>query len=734
MEERSRLLRELAKLRGITDHYYDVAGVRHETSDEVRAELLKACGFATGTVEDVRRELEALEHVVSTEMIQAATVRTQQELRRGLLFRAPGKPIRVTGKVTDEGGVAKPFTADPASFVHVDEQDVGGTRYHDFRFQIPLQLDLGYYSLSISVETLVKTFDATTRLIVCPEHAYLPDWYLSDQSVAGIGISLYGLRSERDWGVGDLGDLCRFVDWAVDHVGVDFIGLNPIHAIFNRQPYNASPYLPTSRFNRNLIYLHLDAIEDFSQSPDVQELHNSAPVQEQIRRLRENSTVHYEEVAALKLKLLAAAFSAFLQSAPSSRRNEFDRFIEQEGELLDNYATFCAIEEHVHAKDPGIWSWTVWPQDLRDPRGAGVAEFKRDHAERILFFKYIQWQLDLQLAAAAARARERGMRIGLYLDLALAVDRHGADYWAYRHLFVGQAKSGAPPDPLGPLGQDWQFPPPDRERYRAEGYRMFSEKIRRNCRHAGALRLDHVMRLIRLFWIPQNRTAVDGAYVLDHADDLLKIVCLESVRNKTIIIGEDLGTVPDSIRETLSRHGILSYRVFYFERSKTPLQGGYGFKRPGDYPRLALATLSTHDLPTLAGFWEESDLVRRQQAKVLVGDEKIRLAKEERRAEKRRIAETLGIPFDAPVAEVRDAIAAFLASTSSAMMMLNQEDLFLEREQQNMPGTTAEHLNWARRMLYTIEELCTNPAALAAARTLRETLVKAGRCASGETR
>lgn len=722
LEEKRGLLHELATRRGITDSYYDVEGNLHETSDEVRTELLEACGFTCSTADALRAALDAEDRKLWLRLVAPVVVRTQAELTAGLHVQIPDAPLAVEMRLQGENGREQRIEISGALLTPVDERVIDGATHRRFACPLPAPLDLGYYSLSLSVQTAGGPHEGLTRLIVCPEKAYLPAWCAEDGKVAGLAVSLYGLRSETDWGVGDLGDLRRFIRWASESLGVQFVGLSPIHAIFNRQPYNASPYLPNSRFYRNFIYLDLPAIEDFRESPEAQSIYHSTAVQEKLEELRKSETVQYENVAAVKLELIEHAFARFLRGASSTRRDAFNRYVEREADLLRHFATFCAIDEDVRRVDSEAWSWTGWPEELRDPRGAGVEQFRKEHAERILFFTYIQWQLDEQLAAAAEEARACGMGVGLYLDLALAVDRHGADFWAHRRLFVEETKSGAPPDPLGPHGQDWQFPPPDRESYRAEAYATFIEKIRRNCRYAGALRLDHVMRLIRLFWIPRDRTPLDGAYVLDYHQDLLRIVCLESVRNRTIIIGEDLGTVPDWIRDELNRRGILSYRVFYFER----LADG-SFKTPSEYPPLSIATLSTHDLPTLAGYWDETDLERREQAGLLVEEDDRRDARLDRRADRMRVARTLGLTIDAPVAAVRDAVVEFLASTSSALMMLNQEDLFLEHEQQNMPGTTVEHLNWARRMRYAIEELTSRQDLREASDRLRQILEQTGR-------
>jgi 4-alpha-glucanotransferase len=323
----------------------------------------------------------------------------------------------------------------------------------------------------------------------------------------------------------------------------------------------------------------------------------------------------------------------------------------------------------------------------------------------------------------------------LYHDLALATDRFGADLWAHRDFFVSGCRVGAPPDDFSPKGQDWAFPPPNSDRHYQDGYRLFAESIRKNMRHGGALRIDHVMRFFRLYWIPDGSEATDGTYVGDRAEDLLRILALESVRQKIPIVGEDLGTVPDETREALHRFGILSYRLLYFER------GPHGrFRTPAEYPREALVSVTTHDLPTLAGFWLGRDIEARRAAGMLPEESSYRKMFEERAGEKQRILDVLHelrlLPDwfprsarDVPelTGELHNAIVGFLASTPSKLMVLNQEDLLKETEQQNLPGTTEQYPNWRRKMRCTVEELWTSPEIQAFTRMFRNWMARTGR-------
>ncbi len=348
--------------------------------------------------------------------------------------------------------------------------------------------------------------------------------------------------------------------------------------------------------------------------------------------------------------------------------------------------------------------------------------------------QYIQWQIDIQLRAAQQRARERRRAIGLYHDLALATDRYGSDLWANRDFYVAGARVGSPPDDFSPEGQDWAFPPPNADRHREDGYRLFAESIRRNCRHGGALRIDHVMRFFRLFWIPEGADAAHGAYVRERWEDFVRVLALESVRNRVMVVGEDLGTVEPEVRKNLARFGVLSYRLFYFEKN-----GGGEFKKPGEYPRQALVSSTTHDLPTLAGFWIGADIEARRAAGMIDDAERQRQA-EARAIEKQKMLDALfelglmapDLPRQAAdypelTGELHNAVVGFLSRTPSELLAINQEDLTKEIDQQNLPGATWQYPNWGRKMRFSVEELRSNPEARAYVAMFRHWIEATGR-------
>jgi 4-alpha-glucanotransferase len=465
-------------------------------------------------------------------------------------------------------------------------------------------------------------------------------------------------------------------------------------------------------------------------------------VDAEIARLNAAEFVDYEGVARLKRGMLRVLFRWFYREhwqRNTPRAAAFREYCEREGARLERFALYCALDERLHRRDRNLWIWPQWPDVYRDPSSEACRRFAVEHPRSILFHQYVQWLLDEQAAAAQAYARQQGMEIGLFHDMPLATDRCGFELWAHGDFYVSGCRVGAPPDDFSPQGQDWSFPPPNRERHERDGYRHFAESVRASARHGGALRMDHVMRLFRLYWIPDGLDASQGAYVRDNANDLLRVLALESVRNEVVIVGEDLGTVEPEVREALEKFGILSYRLFYFERTEN---GGY--KRPEEYPPQALVSPTTHDLPTLAGFWSGRDIEARYAAGVL-GDEQARgHAIEERQRDKQRMLDhlfSLGLLPDSHhrtaaeipelTGEVHNAIIEFLASTPSMLLTVNQEDLTKEAEQQNLPGTVHQYPNWRRKMKYSVEDLAGSAAASDFARMFRNCLDRAGRIKPG---
>ena len=627
-------LERAASACGIEPGFWDIWGRRHETSAEARQTILRAMGVAAGSQQELENSLADRARREWQRLLPPSVIAGEAPVAEFPLH-VPAESLGLRAHITlrPESGPAAEFDLNLWDLPQTASIEMDGRTWVRKQASLPVALPLGYHEISATVGDST----AVTRYIVTPERAWTDPHLGRGGRVAGVAVSLYGVRSATNWGCGDFRDLRDIVDWVSAELGASFVGLNPLHAIHNRRPFNNSPYLPNSIFYQNFIYLDVEGMEDYANCARARNWRSSPEISAEIEALRATEFVEYERVAALKLRFLKLVFARFLRErrAGSARAREFDRFLAREGDLLEKFATYCALDEYLHRENPDLWIWPDWPAPYREPDSPETLAFRQKHWRSVLFYQFLQWQIDLQLAGAQQHARDRRLSIGLYHDLALATDRFGSDLWARRPFYVSGCRVGSPPDDFAPQGQDWGFPPPDSARHRENGYRLFGESIRRNCRHGGALRIDHVMRLFRLYWIPDQCDATQGAYVKELSSDFVRILALESVRNRVVVVGEDLGTVEPAVRETLARFGILSYRLFYFEKNERG-----EFRRYQEYPQQALVSSTTHDLPTLAGFWVSADIEARRKAGV-VDDASYRSQQEGRQQEKQKMLDSL---------------------------------------------------------------------------------------------
>ena len=720
-----------AKAWGIQPDYWDIFGKHHVTSLDTKRAILESLGIPAASKEELERALDHRSRAQWSRLVPPCLVVSENQRPREFAVHLPvelaGQVARVVLKMED--GASQTYSVALHELAAADSAEFDGQHYLRKLLPLPAGIPLGYHDLEI----LAGGACASMRLIVAPDRAYLPDGLRA----AGIAVALYGIRSERNWGCGDFRDLQGLIDWVADVAGGSFVALNPLHAIHNRRPYNTSPYLPNSVFYQNFLYLDLESIPDFARCARARKLVIKPEVQQEITALRASEFVEYERVHAVKMKFLKLLFAAFLREwrSGSHRAQQFEEYRKREGEPLERFATYSALDEWIHRRNPQIWMWPEWPEPYRDPLSPETQAFRRKHWRLVLFYQYVQWQIDIQLANAQHHALEKGLSIGLYHDLALATDRYGADLWAHRSYFAAGCRVGSPPDDFNPKGQDWAFPPPNSAQHRESGYQLFIESIRQNCRHGGALRIDHVMRFFRLYWIPDGADAASGAYVRDHWEDLIRIVALESVRHRVIVVGEDLGTVEPQVRDALSRFGILSYRLLYFEKD----QAGR-FRKHSAYPAQALVSSTTHDLPTLAGFWIGEDIEARRRVGLLADEGSYHEQLQARALEKQKMLDALleagllpawfprsALEIPELTGELHNAVVGYLASTPSMLLLINQEDLTKEIAQQNLPGTTWQYPNWSRKMHFRLDELYSAKQATDFVSMFRNWIEKTGR-------
>lgn len=526
--------------------------------------------------------------------------------------------------------------------------------------RLPRDLPHGYHRL-------VMADGREIVLVVSPGRCHLP----GGPKTWGWAAQLYAVRSQQSWGVGDLGDLRRLARWSA-RAGAGFVLVNPLHAPMPVPPQQPSPYFPSSRRFRNPVYLRIEDV------PGARGLSQLSALAQRGHALNQANLVDRDRSWALKLEALGELWTAFQTGASKTDVRSLERFGEEQGESLRQYASFCVLAERFGG------GWRSWPEEFRHPRSRAVARFATYRRDRVGFHQWLQWLLERQLQSAAAP-------LPLIHDLATGFDPDGADAWAWQDVLAPGVSIGAPPDAFNLEGQDWGLPPFDPHKLPGAGYQPFIETLRAGLRHGAGLRIDHVMGLFRLWWIPSGHGAADGAYVRYPAAEMLDILSLESTRAAAYVVGEDLGNVEAGVRRELSRRAVMSSRVVWFER-----------ERPARYPRLALAAVTTHDLPTVAGLWTGSDLRAQEELGL-----KTNRAAQERI--KRRLLRHLEVGPGFTVEDIIVRAHEKLAQSPSHLLAATLDDACAARERPNMPGTTTQWPNWSIPLPRRLEQIEKDP-------------------------
>jgi len=729
MHDMNGLILELSALCGIVPEYWDIFGKKHATTIETRKEVLKAMGLNIDSAEAIIREIHKYKSRPWRDFVDPVHVVSVNDQPLSI-------PVYIPIKEDEESGLVISWYLKNENKTFLNEKKhmvisgsdlrihetrlLDGERYIKAFLTDTEPRDIGYYTFDAECKHPEKIFPGRSnklrmrsRIIVTPDCCYIPP-ELEDRKVWGLSTSLYAVHSNRNWGAGDFTDLQEILRWVACWKG-SFVGINPLHAIPNSVPFGVSPYAPISRLYKNFMYLDIENIPEVAESGDLQKFISSKKYGNQIDELREKEFVDYEKVAAIKEKVLRKAFDIFFEShyAKQTRRGkDFQGFVSEEGLALESFALFMVLREYMN-RTRGVFSWQEWPEAYHSVDGKAVRKFRKTHAREVLFHQYVQWLIDTQMKALYLEAQGLQMDIGLYYDLAVGSVGGGSDAWSYKEVMAHEANVGAPPDDFSPDGQEWGFPPLIPEKLRESGYELFIRTIQKNMKYGGAIRIDHALGLFRIFWIPDTVTPKDGAYVEQPYEDLLRIIALESVRNKTMVIAEDLGTMGDNVRETLKRYRMLSYRLFYFERNYPDPS----FLSPDGYPKLALCAVTTHDLPTLYGYWKGRDIeVRRNLGKY--HDDVWNLLKHDRERDKGLIIAALRshgiISEDYPadqggITEMSSALCSsiyqYLARTPCKLLLVSLDDIIGTLDQQNLPGTVDEHPNWVRKTPLALEEI-----------------------------
>lgn len=566
-----------------------------------------------------------------------------------------------------------------------------------YRLALP-DLSCGYYTLSCAAGKI--------RLIVAPQSVYrLPEPNCGAR-MNGLTVHLYSLRSHRNWGIGDFTDLQNLMAYAAEKK-LDFVGINPLHALFSAKPAFASPYSPSSREWLNPIYLDVEKVGAFSYSKTLKNRFAQEKMQRRIAALRITDTVTYTAVWAFKREALQAAFQAFETEpceAAQKERAAFAAFTEEKGAAPSGFGLFEALDQYYGGCD-GI-GWQSWSAEFHDPDGEAVKNFAANHGHDIRFHMWLQWLCAEQWYKVQETAVRLGIKLGIYGDLAVGVARGGADTWLNRQDYCMDMSVGAPPDPLCPTGQNWDLPPLNPIMLKHTGYEKFARLLRENMRLYGILRIDHVMALYRLWWVA-GETADLGAYVHYDADVMFAILALESRRNRCIVIGEDLGTVPDRVRDLLNRYQVFSYKVVYFSK------GRHGFELPDEYPEQAITVVSTHDVAPLAGYWTGKDLDWMFRLGTIPDAETFQTTLEAREHDKADLFDKLKqcgcLDKDSTMPSemterLMSAIHKYAAMSRSRLYAVQLENLLGVGDNLNVPGVAEGYPNWARKMPLALED------------------------------
>jgi 4-alpha-glucanotransferase len=707
----SSLLDQLVEYRGIESNYHDAWGRPTSIEPATKSKLLSAMGYPVDEPDLLLKQVQDSSNQTWLSVLNPVQVlRIEEHLK--IVVRLPIELVTddYVAKVSTElGDVFEhpfvPIDGQLANVAHIEDIE-----FQEYLIDIPMQLPLGYHTLSIVIDDDVL---GSMRLIIAPSSCFKPKVLTEGKKVWGLSIQLYCLRSDHNWGIGDFSDLSFLVEKLAKQ-GAQFVGLNPIHALYPSNADACSPYGPSSRRWLNFIYIDVTSLDGYQQD-STQAIVNDVSFQQQLQNARAADLVDYQLVTKLKLNALEKVFeyqnSQYLSK--NTRLNKvFKAFVADGGDSLQTLAVYDALQESLAAQQKPFSGWPVFPTEFSDFHNPAVKTFTKKHAKRVKFFLWLQWQAALQLEMANQVAQKSNMLIGLYRDLAVGVSEGSAEIWGNKALYCTEASVGAPPDILGPLGQNWGLPPMDPEKLFEQQYQPIIEMFDANMRATGALRIDHVMALLRLWWVVKGDDAKKGGYVYYPVDDLLAILALESHRHQSLVIGEDLGTVPDEIRAKLADNGVYSYRVFFFEQAPDG-----GFFSPSHYPEQSMSTLTTHDMPTLAGYWHCDDLTLGKELGIYPAEDILSALYASRHHNKQSILDTLHGHHSINDEVGRDVhnvsmckalnfgMQLHMASGSSALLSLQLEDWLEMDKPVNIPGTCNEYPNWRRKLTRNLQDI-----------------------------
>lgn len=696
-------LQTLAAELGIETEYINNNGERQITSDETLTKIIAAFGYQS---KDSASLIKAVENKRRRSLLDSVNVIQQhQPLIIDLHLGITANIKDFSWQIVTENNIR--YSGNLVSECIDDKRASQGL----LSVTLPLQLPLGYHQLVLRRKNRKSAI--TMTLIIVPECCYKSLPLINEQKCWGINVQLYALKSKQNWGIGDFSDLTQLVEY-IANCGGSFVGINPVHSLFLAHPDNASPYSPSSRHWLNPLYIDVSKVPEFATSKPAQQKYASIEFQGQLAAARETQWVNYSLVAELKQQILTKVFDTFsTEQLPNNteRAQCFLAFVKQGGQDLVKQACFDALLYHFNLQ-ADCYGWQQFPKGYQNFHHKAVTHFISEQQSLINYYLYLQWIADEQLAQVQQVADNLDMSIGLYRDLAVGISDTGAESWSDVSGLYAQASIGAPADALAPQGQNWGLLPYNPRQLKAQAYQPFINLLRKNMQHCGALRIDHILGLIRLWWVLKGESAKEGAYINYPADDLLGILALESQRHACVVIGEDLGTVPEDCADKLQAYGIYSYKVFLFE---TAADGG--FYSPAHYLPQSMATVCTHDMPTLNGYWHCDDLKQGETLGIYKDKAELTNLFIQRAQNKQNILDSVNWHGNLPEQVSRDAaytsmdkqlayaLQLHVATTSSELFSLQLEDWIGTNLPVNIPGTSDEYPNWRRKLSINLEDI-----------------------------
>ncbi|MDP0589246.1 MAG: 4-alpha-glucanotransferase [Candidatus Endonucleobacter bathymodioli] len=710
----SEKINELAKLCGITTEYLDWAGNIVHIPSERQVPIFEAMGIDVSSEKNIDQAVKKLRDDKWQDVLPPIKVIHQgQEFIVPIYVLANSPKNIIKGEIVLESGQRKALKVELNLLPVLGSKKLNGNDMVKLSMALPEGLPQGYHRLCLKY----RKHNTRCLLIVVPSTCYEQETLARGNKIWGTSIQLYTVRSHENWGIGDFSDLKKMVT-VLGEKGADIVGLNPIHALYPDNPQHCSPYSPSSRKYINPLYIDVTAVDGFEECEYVRQKLDDQEFHKQLNTARQTAYIDYGLVASLKFDMLEHLFLHFNERhwlTKSVKGKEFDQFRKTCGQCLEQHALYEALFEHFRAQDVNSLGWSCWPESFQKPDTIEVKAFARKHKDRVLYYTWLQWLAECQLEEAQQAALKAGMSVGIYRDLAVGVDREGADVWRDKQYYCLNASVGAPPDGLAPQGQNWGLPPFNPATLYNNSYAPFIEMVRANMQHCGAVRIDHVAGLFRLWWCPTDKTADYGIYVNYSLDDMLGIIKLESHRYKCLIFGEDLGIVPEEVEEKMASSFCYSNEVVLFSCK------GSRFMSVGDYKSRAMTCISNHDIPTLKSWWNCNDIDLLESLGIYSAAQ-ASSEKDHRHNNKIALLGTLKYigetacninPDDiATMGYTRDLmekIHYYLAKTASKIAIIQLEDMFELDTPVNVPGTSVEYPNWQRRLPKDFSEMLDMP-------------------------